>query len=348
MQGVNSSMRYIAENGERHRHKSCTYKDYITPEAADIGVREGELFESRIRFNAADIRQAFCTIHGLPNDVFIRGAVSQNRAIDGDCVVVRILPEGEWYQLKSRGKKDEDADGSDIVVKKLQDARISSGDHRAGLLQHISRTLDKGQGRLRATGEVVHIKEFSRKRDSVIGTLKVAKNRDLRFVPNDPKLPTGKVCDDNDVMSGTRWKELDEFLYKACVKEWRISEPSPVYEIMDSLGPCDDLDVQTNAILAGEKIEGVDVFMDEVIVADLPQVPWEIPVTEINKRRDLRGCRIFSIDPPSARDLDDALSIEYLSDGLFRVGVHIADVSYFVRCVLQVHSSHTVSQIPVS
>ena len=92
MQGVNSSMRYIAENGERHRHKSCTYKDYITPEAADIGVREGELFESRIRFNAADIRQAFCTIHGLPNDVFIRGAVSQNRAIDGDCVVVRILP----------------------------------------------------------------------------------------------------------------------------------------------------------------------------------------------------------------------------------------------------------------
>lgn len=49
-------------------------------------------------------------------------------------------------------------------------------------------------------------------------------------------------------------------------------------------------------------------------------------------RRDLRGARIFSIDPPTARDLDDALSIEAQTDGTWRVGVHIADVSHFVQC----------------
>ena len=47
---------------------------------------------------------------------------------------------------------------------------------------------------------------------------------------------------------------------------------------------------------------------------------------------DLRDQCIFSIDPATARDLDDALSCELLPDGLFRVGVHIADVSYFVPC----------------
>ena len=340
LQRVHSSVCCIAGKGEGRKHANDRYKDYISPEDADLGVQKGELFESRIRFNAADIRQAFCTIDGLPSDVFIRGAVSQNRTIDGDCVTVRILPEAEWYQLKSRGGRREEVtdNGCDSIVERLKEVRMSSDDHKLGLLEQISSTLDKEHGKLRATGEVVCIKEFSKKRDCVIGTLKIVKNRDLRFVPNDTRLPKGAVCDENNVISRTRWKEMDKSLYEARVKEWSISELSPIYEIIDSLGPCDDLDVQANAILAGEKIESLDVYLDEAIVADLPQMPWRIPAAEIDKRRDLRGCRIFSIDPPSARDLDDALSIEHLSDGLFRVGVHIADVSYFVRCALQIYS----------
>lgn len=43
------------------------------------------------------------------------------------------------------------------------------------------------------------------------------------------------------------------------------------------------------------------------------------------------ACRLFSIDPPTARDLDDALSIQQLPGGNFRVGVHIADVAHFIR-----------------
>lgn len=55
-----------------------------------------------------------------------------------------------------------------------------------------------------------------------------------------------------------------------------------------------------------------------------------IPQSELDKRLDLRKERIFSIDPPTARDLDDALSCKELEDGTFEIGVHIADVSYFV------------------
>ncbi|CAN0555168.1 unnamed protein product, partial [Ectocarpus sp. 8 AP-2014] len=58
---------------------------------------------------------------------------------------------------------------------------------------------------------------------------------------------------------------------------------------------------------------------------------WKIPKEEISKRRDLRATRIFTIDPTGARDLDDALSITPLADGTFEIGVHIADVTYFVR-----------------
>jgi exoribonuclease R len=58
---------------------------------------------------------------------------------------------------------------------------------------------------------------------------------------------------------------------------------------------------------------------------------WRIPQEEINQRIDLRHKRIFTIDPITAKDLDDALSIEKITDHIYEIGVHIADVSYFVQ-----------------
>jgi exoribonuclease R len=57
---------------------------------------------------------------------------------------------------------------------------------------------------------------------------------------------------------------------------------------------------------------------------------WIIPEEEIAKRVDLRKRRIFTIDPLTAKDLDDALSIERINGSIYEIGVHIADVSYFV------------------
>lgn len=73
-----------------------------------------------------------------------------------------------------------------------------------------------------------------------------------------------------------------------------------------------------------------DSFSDNVAKC-LPPAPWNIPQTEIDARKDFRQCRVFTIDPDTARDLDDALHINKLDDGTFEVGVHIADVSHFVK-----------------
>ena len=58
---------------------------------------------------------------------------------------------------------------------------------------------------------------------------------------------------------------------------------------------------------------------------------WIIPEEEIKKRLDLREKRIFTIDPITAKDLDDALSVEKINESIYEIGVHIADVSYFVQ-----------------
>jgi DIS3-like exonuclease 2 len=63
----------------------------------------------------------------------------------------------------------------------------------------------------------------------------------------------------------------------------------------------------------------------------LPKTPWSIPDVEYKTRRDLRNMCIFTIDPATARDLDDALHCVKIDEDLYEVGVHIADVSYFVE-----------------
>ena len=67
------------------------------------------------------------------------------------------------------------------------------------------------------------------------------------------------------------------------------------------------------------------------VYACLPKVPWTITPTDMADRADFTSWRIFSIDPMTARDLDDALSIQPLGGGRWRVGVHIADVASFVK-----------------
>lgn len=83
------------------------------------------------------------------------------------------------------------------------------------------------------------------------------------------------------------------------------------------------------AILADNSIN--DSAFSPHALECLPFTPWAIPEIEYQKRRDLRSARVFSIDPATAKDLDDALHIKELDNGLFEVGVHIADVSYFLK-----------------
>eukprot|EP01119_Soliformovum_irregulare_P018505 TRINITY_DN5697_c0_g2_i1.p1 TRINITY_DN5697_c0_g2~~TRINITY_DN5697_c0_g2_i1.p1 ORF type:complete len:755 (+),score=330.95 TRINITY_DN5697_c0_g2_i1:163-2265(+) len=62
-----------------------------------------------------------------------------------------------------------------------------------------------------------------------------------------------------------------------------------------------------------------------------PMGKWELPEEECKKRRDLRNTRIFSIDPLGSQDVDDALGVTKLPNGNIQVGVHIADVTYFIQ-----------------
>jgi ribonuclease R len=112
------------------------------------------------------------------------------------------------------------------------------------------------------------------------------------------------------------------------VAEWSNSIEEPlIVEIEEFLGLPGE---QGLAVLALLRDLNVDVEFPEEVERETERFAAPASAAELARRRDLRGLRIVTIDPATAKDFDDALSIEKLGDGLWRLGVHIADVAQYV------------------
>ena len=104
-------------------------------------------------------------------------------------------------------------------------------------------------------------------------------------------------------------------LLLAEVLSWPQDSPFPFARVTAALGQRGDLAAETAALLAAEAVDAAD--FSEAALAELPSLPWSVPRSELAARRDLRFSRkIFSIDPPTARDLDDALSLETVEEAV--------------------------------
>lgn len=211
----------------------------------------------------------------------------------------------------------------------------------------------------RPTGRVVSIIKRSPRREAVAGfivttpllpeiefsvkgtdlRLGMGKNKNgtisvMHLAPLDPRLPKMVVNIQNlpDVARERVEKgdlTIKRELIAARIDEWNEESFFPVAQVVEVLGPGCEIETQIAAILFEHAIRTAKLTLDSL--SCLPSPSWEVPEEEITARRDLRHVLTFTIDPPSTIELDDALSIEMVSEGVFRIGVHIADVAYFVQ-----------------
>lgn len=219
------------------------------------------------------------------------------------------------FQRKNNGKNIFlPEDGSDpIMIAERNSAHAMNGDtvRISFFARRKNRTPE---------GEVIEIIE--RAKDTFVGTLKVDKyyafllteDRTLAndiFIPID-KLKGGKTGD------------------KAVVKiiEWPENAKNPIGVVVDVLGQAGDNNTEMHAILAEF---GLPYVYPKSVEKAANKISKEITKEEIAEREDFRDVVTFTIDPKDAKDFDDALSIRKLSNGLWEVGVHIADVTHYVK-----------------
>jgi len=112
------------------------------------------------------------------------------------------------------------------------------------------------------------------------------------------------------------------------ITEWPANARNPVGQIIEVLGDKGHHDTEMHAILAEYELPWK--FPDKVERAAV-KIPDEIPASEIKLRRDFRNVTTFTIDPADAKDFDDALSLQKLGNGNWEVGVHIADVTHYIK-----------------
>ena len=271
----------------------------------DAHRSEGEIAEGAaagtIVLGALRVQRLGAVCEGFVDGVLIPSKHAMNRAIHGDSVAVEICPEDEWRAATATSVTLEDGDQT-TTTSKVRTGRVVGITHRA--------TLD------------------------VVACLDVVDEEDLKSdargerngalcVPMDSKIVKVKLLT-------RRARDLVGQRFIVRIDRWLANQRYPSGHLVKILGGVGEVDGEMAALLARYDIPA-EPFGARAL-AELPRegADWMVPKEEIEKRRDLRHHRACSIDPPGCTDVDDALSVHVSADRV-EIGVHIADVSYFVR-----------------
>jgi len=171
------------------------------------------------------------------------------------------------------------------------------------------------------SGEVIEILRRSKKGFS--GILE-KENNTYYLVPSDLKMYTDIIIPQNNLKEA----KIGQKVFVK-ITDWKDAKKAPIGEIVEVLGSPNDNDVEMKAIALEKGFSEefpIDVLKEAKKLNDTP-----ISKDEIKERKDMRGILTFTIDPHDAKDFDDAISFRKLENGNYEVGVHIADVSHYVR-----------------
>lgn len=175
--------------------------------------------------------------------------------------------------------------------------------------------------RKRPEGEVVKV--LSRRTEQFIGKLHQFKNRSEVRV-DDGKIPFEIMVNASDLNGAAN----NEMVLIEVIKWPRNGNNFPLGRVVEVLGNSSNNDIEMKSILLKY---GFDINFPDAVKNEVKQLNEIIDQEEISRRRDMRNIPTFTIDPDTAKDFDDAISMRKLEDGNYEIGVHIADVSHYVK-----------------
>ncbi|KAJ9110263.1 hypothetical protein QFC19_001666 [Naganishia cerealis] len=363
-------MQLQQSSGPGPQRKSL-FAPYLPHGSLPALLAAGKLVVGSLRVNKRNRSDAYVATDVLDADIYICGSKDRNRALEGDIVAVELLDVDEVWNAKKekeeKKRKKEENSAYDMGIskaasrkndKKKDDVEVEGqgmvlfeeeevtdeqkptyAGHVVAVVERMTGQLFSGQlGVLRPSSAATKEKQEAERRERD-GNDKGDNDR-LRpqeqrpkivwFKPTDKRVPL--IAIPTEQAPGNFLDEPDAYadkLFVATIKRWPITSLHPFGSLVEELGTIGDLETETAALLKDCNFPTED--FPEAVLRCLPPTPWEIPEREYAVRRDMREERVFSIDPETAKDLDDALSIKTLDDGTYEVGVHIADVSYFGR-----------------
>ena len=219
------------------------------------------------------------------------------------------------FQRKSNGKNSfiPDDGGEPIFIAERNSAHAMNNDK-------VKVSLCAKCKKRQMEGQVIEILEHAN--ETFVGVLKVSKN--YAFLLTEANTLANDIFIPKDKLKGG--KNGDKAVVR--ITEWPEEAKNPLGEVIDILGQAGDNTTEMHAILAEY---GLPYTYPQAVEAAAEKLSAEITPEDYAEREDFRDVVTSTIDPKDAKDLDDALSIRNLKPGLWEVGVHIADVSHYVK-----------------
>ncbi|XP_073058119.1 exosome complex exonuclease RRP44 homolog A-like [Primulina eburnea] len=309
----------------RPAKRKIIYPEHKPMSEITSGLHCGIYHQGKLRVNRYNPFEAYVGSESIGDEIIIYGRTNMNRAFDGDIVVVELLPQDQWHDEKSLAiANDEEEEEDDVHL-----APVSADD--APRVTNISQVSvgDKNAMQTRPSGRVVGI--IKRNWHSYCGSLNPMPMpagdggiAHALFVSKDRRVPKIRV----------QTRQLGNLLDKriiVAVDSWDRLSRYPSGHYIRTVGEIGDRDTESEVVLIENDVDARP-FSSQVL-ACLPPLPWSVSEEDVANpiRLDLRDLRVFSVDPPGCRDIDDALHCTLLPSGNFEVGVHIADVTNFVH-----------------
>ncbi|KAI7900875.1 uncharacterized protein BX663DRAFT_515563 [Cokeromyces recurvatus] len=305
-----------AQSGE-----SIVYEEHMSPALIQNGIKKGTLIQANFNISTHNVHEATVVgeVEGETKTIYILGRKNFNRAIQGDVVAVQLLPKSEWKRGASIAVEEEDDEEEKLFGEEDEDTKMTD--------------LNEDTSEAEPTAKVVGI--IRKKWRPYCGFI-VKKTVPSETIANRTVSVLFRAMDKRIPPIRIRTSQASTLVGKRIVvsiDSWPTTSSFPMGHFVKTLGSSGDRETETEVLLLEHDVPYQE--FSKSVLADLPVEGDEWIVQEKHlkdeNRRDFRNLDICSIDPPGCTDIDDALHARLLPNGNWEVGVHIADVTYFVK-----------------
>ena len=327
----------VQSSGGFKKPSQMLYPEYFTLSKLMTGVKAGLMHQGIFNVSPYNYLEGSIKVPAFPKPLLILGRENINRSVDGDLVVVEVLPQDQWKEPSTKIIEEEAITRNENAdVEETQD--VVSEKEKKALQEEVKKT-QKGsvEGRPQPTAKVVgvikrnwrqYVGHIDPSSASKASSSQGRKQDNVFLIPMDKKIPKIRL----------RTRQTSELLGKrllVTIDAWDRDSRHPVGHLVRSLGELETKAAETEALLLEWDVQ-YRPFPKTVLDCLPPEGhDWKVPASTDDPgwrdREDLRGLLICSIDPPGCQDIDDALHARKLPNGNYEVGVHIADVSHFVK-----------------
>ncbi|TPX67862.1 hypothetical protein SpCBS45565_g03463 [Spizellomyces sp. 'palustris'] len=316
----------VAAVDEEHvdEEDKFSYPEHLSVSQMSAGLRSGAFLQGKLSISANNFLEGsiFAEVDKEEKTVMIVGREHLNRSIHGDVVAVQLLPRSEWRAPVGVILEEEEVENGDDEPVNAEDS-IARAEDRMNVNEAAKETVP--------TGKIVGIIKRNWRpycgtidKSSVRSSSGLSTQQMVFFWAMDKKIPKIRI----------RTRQAEKLVGRrivVAIDGWAKNSRYPSGHYIRTLGDVGEQATETEMVLLEHDVPFAP-FSPQVMSFLPPEGDsWIVRNEHLEGREDFRHFDVCSIDPPGCTDIDDALHCRSLPNGNFEVGVHIADVSHFVK-----------------